>query len=492
MKGASGAGEAPARDREALLARVMLRMNEAGGFPALDHSVTQIVEALEVGDEDVTPLINAVLADVSLTQKVLRLANSVMYAPIGGAVATVSHAMMVLGFEAVGHLALGVKVIGSLGRMETQTPAAERELARSLLAGSVAGSVAGKLPVKNGEIGVVCTLLHRVGRLLAAFYLNEEWERMQRAVAAGRDETEAARAELGMTLEELGAAIARQWRLPAKIVRTMPGENDGAPVDGEDWLLALTRFADESAAVLASGVGEEARRQLQEKLATRFAPRLGLPGTELLEATRAATVGANAEPLLAGILLERPLAGVRPAGIPASIPASDDLLGKLLEGEREVRQALDEGGTPSAIMNMVLEVVFSALGLSRAAVFLLDDAQRVFRVRATLAVREPNALSGLSIPAAFSSDLPHVAMAKKVDIYIDNPRDGDIAPHMPAWIRSHALHPFFLLPMLAGDGNALGLLFGQQRDDFKLGKPELAQLAALRNLLQARLIGKAR
>ena len=291
-----------------------------------------------------------------------------------------------------------------------------------------------------------------------------------------------------MTLEELGAAIARQWRLPAKIVRTLPGEDDDASEAGEDWLLALTRFADESAAVLASGIGEEARSQLQEKLVTRFAPRLGLPGAELLEATRAATVGATAEPLLAGVLLERPLASARPA----SIPASDDLLGKLREGEREVRQALDEGGTPSAIMNMVLEVVFSALGLSRAAVFLLDDAQRVYRVRATLAVREPNALAGLSIPAAFSSDLAHVAMAKKVDIYIDNPRDGDIAPHMPAWIRAHALHPFFLLPMVAGDGNALGLLFGQQRDDIKLGKPELAQLAALRNLLQARLIGKAR
>ena len=100
-------GEASGGTGEALLARIMQRMNESGGFPALDHSVAQIVEALEVGEEDTTPLVNAVLADVSLTQKVLRLANSAMYAPIGRSVSTVSHALMVLGFEAVGHLALG-------------------------------------------------------------------------------------------------------------------------------------------------------------------------------------------------------------------------------------------------------------------------------------------------------------------------------------------------------------------------------------------------
>jgi len=141
-------------------------------------------------------------------------------------------------------------------------------------------------------------------------------------------------------------------------------------------------------------------------------------------------------------------------------------------------------------MNMVLEAIYRALDLSRAAVFLLDQAEQVYRVHATLSAREPNLLGGVRIPVAFAPDLAHIALARKVDIYIDNPRDGDIATHLPAWIRAHALHPFFLLPMSSSSGKALGLIFGQQSGDQKLNKQVLLELAALRKLLQARLTGK--
>lgn len=466
---------------QALLARVIERMNASGGFPALEHSVARIIEALEVGAEDTAPLVDAVLADVSLTQKVLRLANSAMYAPIGGSVATISHAVMVLGFEAVGHLALGAKVIGSMEAMDAQSLSARRQLAHSLMAGSVAGNVTAKMQVSNGELGVVCALLHRVGRLLTAFYLPHEWARIQQIVQSGRDEVAAARDVLGLTLEQLGASVARHWRLPARIVLTLRGEQDDQ-VDGvEDWLLAITRYADGSASVLSTSASEDIKQKLQERLAVRFADRLGLARDELMAATQAALKEPGAS-----VLLSTPPAAAAEAQLPATAPSALD---KLRDGEAEVRAAIEQGGTPADIAGMVVEVMFRALELARAAVFLLDDAQQVYRVRATLAAREPNALAGLAIPAQFARDLAHIALAKRADIYIDNPRDGEIAPHLPAWIRAHALHPFFLLPMTAADGNALGLLFGQQRDDVKLTKAELATLAILRNLLQARLTG---
>lgn len=465
----------------ALLTRVVERMNASGGFPALEHSVTRIIEALEAGAEDAAPLINAVLADVSLTQKVLRLANSAMYAPIGGSVATISHAMMVLGFEAIGHLALGAKVIGSMEAMDAQSLSARRQLAHSLMAGSVAGNVTSRMRVQHAELGVVCALLHRVGRLLTAFYLPEEWTRIQQLVQSGRDEAAASRDVLGLTLEQLGATVARHWRLPHRIVLTMRGELDG-PVQGvEDWLLAVTRYADSSAAVLSTRASEDIKQQLQARLALRFADRLGVACDDLLSATHAALLEPCAAMLLSA-------SGTPPADAhePARAPSALD---KLRDGETEIRAAIEQGGTPADIAGMVVEVIYRALDLSRAAVFLLDETQQAYRVRATLAMREPNALVGLTLPAQFSRDLAHVALARRADIYIDNPRDGEIAPHLPAWIRAHALHPFFLLPMTAADGNALGLLFGQQQDDVKLTKAELATLATLRNLLQARLTG---
>lgn len=474
-------GGATSGNPESLPDRIMRRMGESGGFPALDHSVAMIVEALELGQEDTTPLVNAVLADVSLTQKVLRLANSAMYAPIGSSVSTVSHAVHVLGFEAVGHLALGVKLIGSMGQISANSNSAGRELAHSLVAGSVAGSVAGKSGARQAEMGVVCSLLHRLGRLLVTFYLPEEWSRIQQAVDAGQDEAEAARHEMGMNLQEVGIHVARQWRLPAKIVRTMYGEGAQVEEEGDSWLLALTHFSDQSASLITAG-REETSGQAMEALAASFSTPLGMPAEDLLQAAKAATDEATSEPLLASILVEDKGVAAKPG---RAVPVAP--LARLRVGVRDVRQAIDEQESALEIQRMVLEVAFTALDLGRAAVLMRNQATQAYQVTATLAARTPNRLVGFSMPAKAGADLAHVALARKVDIYIDNPRDPKIAPHFPDWIRAHSLHPFFLLPMSAQDGSPLGLLYGQQQDDSKLSKEELGQLAALRDLLQERL-----
>ena len=471
---------------EALLARILRRMNEGGGFPALDQSVARIVEALEVGEVDTAPLVNAVLADVSLTQKVLRLANSAMYAPIGRNVSTVSHALHVLGFEAVGHLALGVKLIGSLGQMTPTSRSAERELAHSLVAGSVAGSIVGKSGMANGEMGVVCTLLHRTGRLLSAFYLPEEWTRIQHAIEAGQDEAEAARGVLGMTLDELGMRIARQWRLPAKIVHTMQTDASGIVAEGhkgngqEDQLLALTRFSDRTAGLIASG-DKEAGKRFLEALAVEFGPVLGVPSDALLAAVVAATDEVTAEPFLAGILVEKKESPATPPN------RQTDPLVLLRAGINDVRRAVEARGVLAEIERMVLEVAFRYLALSRAAIFRLDSAIPAYRVGTTLATREPNRLVGFAMSAGPATDLAHLALLRKVDVYIDNPRDTKIASRLPDWVRSFSLHPFFLLPLTDGEGNAIGLFYGQQGDDAKLDKERLARLAELRDLLQISL-----
>jgi hypothetical protein len=65
-------------------------------------------------DEREFNMTQTVLSDPVLTQKVLRLANSGMYSAFGQRINTVSKAVLVLGTEAIGHLALGLKLIEEL------------------------------------------------------------------------------------------------------------------------------------------------------------------------------------------------------------------------------------------------------------------------------------------------------------------------------------------------------------------------------------------
>ena len=103
-----------ARTKAELLDKLWARMSERGDFPMLSQALRTTVSAMSDDDLDFTSLVQVVLSDVGLTQKVLRLANSAMYIAFGGNITTVTRALMVLGMDAVGHLVVGTEARRSL------------------------------------------------------------------------------------------------------------------------------------------------------------------------------------------------------------------------------------------------------------------------------------------------------------------------------------------------------------------------------------------
>src|ERR1700733_1403068 len=90
--------------KAAVLDRLWSRMSERGDFPMLSQSLRTTMAAMNNDDLDFSGLVQVVLSDFALTQKVLRLANSAMYMAFGGNITTVSRALMVLGMDAVGRV----------------------------------------------------------------------------------------------------------------------------------------------------------------------------------------------------------------------------------------------------------------------------------------------------------------------------------------------------------------------------------------------------
>ena len=90
------------------------QIKEQGHLPGFSNVVDQIVGAMQSEDEREFSMTRTVLSDPALTHRVLRLANSAMYAMFGE-INTVSRAVMVLGTESIGHLALGLKLVDTQG-----------------------------------------------------------------------------------------------------------------------------------------------------------------------------------------------------------------------------------------------------------------------------------------------------------------------------------------------------------------------------------------
>ncbi|WP_308602298.1 HDOD domain-containing protein [Massilia sp. Dwa41.01b] len=203
-------GISPSTDRpataDATLALLWERTRRQGDMPGFARAINAILASMRGEDEQEFSMAQTVLSDPVLTQKVLRLANSGMYSAFGQRVNTVSKAVLVLGTEAIGHLALGLKLIEELSRNRPDSAPAHVEMEKAVLAGMVAHQVAARAATRDPEEAVVCSILHSLGRMMVTFYLPEAWARLQAPGAGGGE-----RSVLGLSLEELGRAAAEHW-----------------------------------------------------------------------------------------------------------------------------------------------------------------------------------------------------------------------------------------------------------------------------------------
>src|SRR5690606_11681908 len=187
-------------------------------------------------------------------QKVLRLANSAMYSVFGQSINTVSKAVIVLGTEAIGHLALGLKLIDGLSGAYAGSEDARVAMEKAVRAGHIARQVASSASTRDAEEAVVCSMLHLLGHMMTAYYLPEQWAQLRELRAsAGYDERRAAEEVLGMGLDEIGRLAGLGLGLPANLVDTLRDVPPGGRREHLthcDWLAALSTLSSRCANVL--------------------------------------------------------------------------------------------------------------------------------------------------------------------------------------------------------------------------------------------------
>lgn len=457
---------------------------ERGDFPALSQSVKSIVTAMqeEVDDVDLT---SAVLQDFSLTQKVIRLANSPMYAVFGGNVTTVTRALLILGQDTVGHVALSMKLLGSFDAATGGDEDKKRELSKAVLAGTVARGLAERVRLHESEEAAVCTLLHQVGRLMIVCYRPEMWRQICDRVEAGHPERESALVVLGVDFEEIGRMMAERWNLPVRIADTLVPVDPSAPSDPGDhssWLRAVANAATELTAVLSAGgdVDPDAIGAIAE----RYAEKIGLEPEAILASAQSSVGSEQGTRLVAEAQAPRPALAVVGAA-PPELPR-DQIEWKLRSGLAEIRNAAGEMQL-SALVNLVMETVYASLGASRIAFFMRDKTTKRIVARSGLGGDTRALLPQLSFPDAFAPDVFHLALANNRPVFIENVTEPTVARRLPQWYREgiRDARGFLLLPLCV-NGRPLALLYADWNGTAtlpQLHKVEIDLLAATKDVL---------
>ncbi|MGF6596817.1 HD-like signal output (HDOD) protein [Paraburkholderia sp. GAS448] len=469
--------------KAALLDRLWSRMSERGDFPMLSQSLRTTMAAMTNDDLDFSALVQVVLSDFALTQKVLRLANSAMYMAFGGNITTVTRALMVLGMDAVGHLVVGLKLVDHFHHSVPRRIDAKLELNRTMLSGCVARKLTERGDLRAGEEAVVCTLMRQVGKLLVVFYLDTEWDKIRRHVDAGMEETEACNAELGVTFDEIGLEAATRWRLPEMIRAGMSQFNpqDEAPRQVQ-WLRAITNYSTEVSHVLTTPNLPDAVREARiGELAQRYGRTLGTDPDVLVEMSVAL---AREE---AGDGVMREISELR-ANADAIAREALDPEARIGAGVEDLR-ALPSDNALAPALALASETVLAGLGFARTVVFVRHGAGS-FKARLGFGPKMEALLPTLQFNAAFQPDVFHLAIANSVGIFIENARDPKMMARLPEWFRRSFgdTRSFVLLPVALENQSTVALIYGDWTHEQEPRKISQGEMGALNEL--ARELGR--
>jgi HD-like signal output (HDOD) protein len=326
---------------DATLALLWERVRKQGDMPGFTKAIHGILGAMRGEEEKEFNMTETVLSDPVLTQKVLRLANSGMYSAFGQRIHTVSRAVLVLGADAIGHLALGLRMIEELSAFDPSS--AHMEMEKAVLAGIVARQVAASAASAHTEEAVVCSTLHTLGRMMVAYYMPEQWIALQDYGGAGFEDRSAV-AVLGLTMEDIGRAVAEQWGLPHQLVHSMrriEPAMPGADFSHEDWLAALSTMSAQCADSMWHD--DDAGAVTVRALASSFSAMLGVGPESIMSAIDKAREVAAADLAIA------PLA--RPADKQARITAATRMRAEgnkvLISGVADMRDAVGSARRPT-------------------------------------------------------------------------------------------------------------------------------------------------
>lgn len=509
----SDAAAPEAGSSHATLEFLLRRMRHRTDFPALSASIVRIQKVAVSETESIASLSEEILKDVALTNKLLRMVNSVHFTSVaGGGISTVSRAVALVGFAGIRNMALSVVL---LEHMEDKQHAAllKQEFLRSLMAGTLADSLT---PVaREAEEAYLGAMFQNLGRLLVECYLPEEATQIRQAIEvhahmpsegalqAMARET-AAKRVLGLGLDELGAGVAKAWGLPDTLQRAMRapmGELPDKPERGGERLRWVGRSANAMADAMLSADGDAQARALRAA-AELYAPVIGVSARHVVEAsystrdrmkTLADAMGVRvAHDAPARRLLEDTqvmeeaktvahpapsAAGVAPAGAQGTTERS--VLSHAVADLQQRHQA----GTLRAAESLPLALDAMHRGVAFRCIVLCLRDPRTGRLQGRVGLgpeaQDMATLFKVQPDAHAAGDLFAFLCAKGADLLVSDSRT--VINRLPGWYRENINAPTFLLLPLMVRGKPIGLIYADKARAGEIHLPD-HDLALLRTL----------
>lgn len=459
-------------------------------LPAMASAVARVAQLASSDDQGVQDLTYFVLSDVGLTQKILRLANTVQYRTVsGGTITTISRAIFLLGFDAVKTSALAMMLVERLSNVK-HCHAVRAELAKAMYASVIGRELARSSRRPGAEEAAIASLFANIGHVMVAAYDYLHYAEIAALVKSENiTEEKAAQRILGCGYDAIAQSILRIWNIPDAIVQAiepLPVGSLKPAKKSSEWIQQIASFSLEATSLVASS--DEAKiAQESSLLLSRFGTALNVDHERLNGLIDSVAVEIS---ILSKIMDVHETADEAPiAEVPKDQPAipveflmsplhadagkqqSRHASGKpvqardmLMEGVQQLLQMTATGnGKLNDVMLLILETLFNSMGFRFAAICLKDAKTEEYRARLTLGEQHAKRKAGFVFATAADNDLFKLAMDSNSDLMISDATDPKIRALLPEWHRSILpdAKSFMILPIVVNH-KALGCFYGDR------------------------------
>jgi HD-like signal output (HDOD) protein len=452
---------------------------------ALGSSVARVVQMASSDDQGTHDLAYYVLSDVALTQRILRLSNTVQYRTASGTtVTTISRAISLLGFDNVKTAALAMLLVDALASSE-HAGSVRIELEAALCASLVGRELARQSFYQGAEEASIGALFKNLGPLLVASHEHERYREIAALVAGGQyTPGQASQLILGSSYDALSEAVLGEWKIPDVIVRAqapLPAGTLKLAANRNEWMRQVASFGLDVARLMGKSANPAGAPEARALLA-RYGAALDIDAERLEDLF--ATVQQSVESLLKSMNLEAGPRNIEHEGLPnvlllATLDTGEGLeqgsypSGKpknarelLLSGVQDVTQMRASGQAQvNEVILAVLETLYRSMGFRFATVCLKDLRSQQYRARVAFGDEHQANQAGFAFPLDSRRDLFHLAMENNADLMIADASSTKIRDLLPPWHKALLADAksFIVLPLVVNKVQ-LGLFYADRTE----------------------------
>lgn len=233
------------------------RLIETQEFATLPTVASRILGLLEDDNVDIRDISRVIETDPSLTLKLLRVANSPLYAT-RTEVTSIHQAIITLGLSRLTNIVLGVSIFSKflMSSNKSVTQLMEKFWWHASCTGMVAKSLSTKINKFYKENEFIGGLLHDIGKLAMIQFDTEKYLEVVDKVDKGALDVEAELDVFGADHLEVGSAIAKLWKLPRELTNIISYHNDPKNAPENNDLIAVVRLPDQLCEIWDAGFYE--------------------------------------------------------------------------------------------------------------------------------------------------------------------------------------------------------------------------------------------